>query len=299
MSTDPIYPVERLDSGVLAAPYIDVPNPDASLGEGSSHDDATAQRLGFRGGTVAGSHHMNLVAPLAVHAFGNPWFEHGNASLYFRNATIDREAVQASMAPPTGAPHEQVDLWMRTPDDRLVAEGTLAIGAPAIPSALGRIPITELDPAGRRILADIEVGEAIPPTPMRVSKAEHDARLELAAAVMPWSRDTSPWGPAVLIPSSVVGLLYQPCVRSARGKAKPCTGIFGAIEIRNVNGPALVDTDYTVHGKVLAMGLSPKTELFWYETYADDAQGRRVVEMRMLIRMLKASSTLWDAASEA
>lgn len=104
-----------------------------------------------------------------------------------------------------------------------------------------------------------------------------------------------PWGNAVLIPSAVVGLLYQPCVRSARGKAKPCTGIFGAIEIRNVSGPALVDTDYTVHGRVLAMGLSPKTELFWYETYADDPHGQRIVEMRMLIRMLKASSDLWES----
>ena len=80
---------------------------------------------------------------------------------------------------------------------------------------------------------------------------------------------------------------------SARGKAKPCTGIFGAIEIRNMNGPALVDTPYTVHGKVLAMGHSPKTELFWYETYADDASGTRVAEMRMLIRMMKNSSPLY------
>ena len=297
MSEESAATLTELDSGALAAPFREVANPDAKLGAGSSHDDATAQRLGFRGGTVAGSHHMNLIGPVAFQAFGRSWFEHGNASLYFRNATIDREAVQASIAPPTKTHDEQVELWLKTPDERLVASGTLAVGTPDAPSAVGRIPITELDPAGRRILADIEVGELIPPTPMRVPRVEHEARLELAAEVMPWNRDESPWGEAVLIPSAVVGLLYQPCARSARGKAKPCTGIFGAIEIRNINGPALVDTDYTVHGRVLAMGLSPKTELFWYETYADDASGRRVAEMRMLIRMLKASSDLWESDS--
>ncbi len=297
MSEESAVTLTELDSGALATPFREVANPDAKLGAGSSHDDATAQRLGFRGGTVAGSHHMNLIAPVAFQAFGRSWFEHGNASLYFRNATIDRETVQTSIAKPTKAQNEQVDVWLKTPDERLVAQGTLAVGTPDVPSAVGRIPITELDPAGRRILADIEVGELIPPTPMRIPRGEHETRLELAAEVMPWNRETSPWGKAVLIPSAVVGLLYQPCVRSARGKAKPCTGIFGAIEIRNVNGPALVDTDYTVHGRVIAMGLSPKTELFWYETYADDASGQRVVEMRMLIRMLKASSDLWESDS--
>ena len=70
----------------------------------------------------------------------------------------------------------------------------------------------------------------------------------------------------------------------------------GAIEIRNVNGPAQVDTPYVVTGEVLAMGLSPKTELFWFETAAADESGKVVAEMRMLIRMMKASSPLWDEA---
>ena len=177
--------------------------------------------------------------------------------------------------------------------ETLVAEGTLAVGTPDEPTALGRIPIDGLDPDGVRILADVSVGESIPPTEMLVPREEHDRRLELAAEVLPWNAGRSPWGNPILIPSAIVGLLYQPCLRSARGKAKPCTGIFGAIEIRNINGPALVDTPYIVHGEVLAMGLSPKTELFWFETVADDESGKRIAEMRMLIRMMKASSPLW------
>ena len=41
------------------------------------------------------------------------------------------------------------------------------------------------------------------------------------------------------------------------------------------------------------MGQSPKTEYLWFETGLDDAGGRRVAEMRMLLRFMKASSSLY------
>ena len=62
---------------------------------GSIHDDKTASKLGFRGGTVAGSVHMDQFPPLLIEAFGPQWFETGSLSLYFRNATTDGEPVQA------------------------------------------------------------------------------------------------------------------------------------------------------------------------------------------------------------
>ena len=48
------------------------------------HDDATAQKLGFRGGTIAGSIHMDQFPPVLVEAFGPAWFETGSLSLAFR-----------------------------------------------------------------------------------------------------------------------------------------------------------------------------------------------------------------------
>ena len=62
---------------------------------GSIHDDATATALGFRGGTVAGSIHMDQFPPLLLDAFGPRWFETGSLSLYFRTATTDGEPVRA------------------------------------------------------------------------------------------------------------------------------------------------------------------------------------------------------------
>ena len=38
----------------------------ASEGEGSIHDDTTAEKLGFRGGTVPGDVHMNQFPPMLL-----------------------------------------------------------------------------------------------------------------------------------------------------------------------------------------------------------------------------------------
>jgi hypothetical protein len=82
---------------------------------GSIHDDQTASALGFRGGTVAGSVHMDQFPPLLLRAFGPQWFETGSLSLYFRNATTDNEPVQAFVErPPAGSTDVQVRAWATT-----------------------------------------------------------------------------------------------------------------------------------------------------------------------------------------
>ena len=55
----------QLEPGVVATPFRNVANPNQNA-SGSIHDQATATKLGFRGGTVAGSNHMDLFAPLAA-----------------------------------------------------------------------------------------------------------------------------------------------------------------------------------------------------------------------------------------
>src|SRR6202042_1570603 len=91
---------------------------------GSIHDDATASKLGFRGGTVAGSVHLDQFPPLLVEAFGPAWFETGRLPLSSRPPPPDGEPVQAFVErPPPGAADAQVRAWMTTPDGTLVADG--------------------------------------------------------------------------------------------------------------------------------------------------------------------------------
>src|SRR6185437_16567049 len=64
-------------------------------GAGSIHDDAVASKLGFKGGTVPGSVHMNQLMPLIVQIYGDKWFERGSLSSFFTQATVDNEATRA------------------------------------------------------------------------------------------------------------------------------------------------------------------------------------------------------------
>src|SRR3954468_19687025 len=89
-------------TNVLAGP-LRVPRNAAANAKGSIHDDETAQRLGLRGGTVAGSVHLDLFPPLLIEVFGPRWYERGSISINFKNPTVDREPTQAFVARPAGA----------------------------------------------------------------------------------------------------------------------------------------------------------------------------------------------------
>ena len=46
----------------------------------------------------------------------------------------------------------------------------------------------------------------------------------------------------------------------------------------------------------MALGQSPKTEYMWFETALNEAAGKRIAEMRMLLRFMKASSPKYQDA---
>lgn len=259
--------------------------------KGSIHDDATASKLGFRGGTVAGSIHMELFPPLLLEAFGQRWFERGTLSLYFVNATTDREAVRAFLRQPAaGAGDTQVDAWVLRDDGMRVAEGTASVGNATEPTALLRKPLDRFDPGELRILANVHAGMEFEPVMNRVAPEAQANRMGIITEKLDWYEGGSPWGGAVATPATMVQLLYNKSVATLRADMGPAVGLFGAIELRNVNGPVLVGEDYRITGHVVAVGQSPKTEYMWFETGADDASGKRVAEMRMLLRWMKASS---------
>jgi hypothetical protein len=263
--------------------------------KGSIHDDATASKLGFRGGTVAGSIHLDLFPPLLLRAFGQRWFEHGNLSMYFTNPTVDDEAVRAVVrAPESDSQNAQVDVWVDREDGMRVGEGTAAVGDPGVPSALSKRDISRFAEGEYRILASVQPGDLLGPENVRYSAEDHARRMQVITEPLDWYTGASPWGGAVLSPAAMVNALYSKIRTALRPKIGQSVGLFGAIELRNVHGPIFIDQDYTVKGEILSRGQSPKTEYFWFETYMDDAAGVRIAEMRMLLRFMKASSPLWE-----
>ncbi|MGI8549223.1 MAG: hypothetical protein ACR2PL_00275 [Dehalococcoidia bacterium] len=283
-----------LRDGVIVGPLRRSVN-NARDAKGSIHDDATAGKLGFRGGTVAGSIHLELFPPLLLKAFGQRWFEHGTISMYFLNATTDREAVRAFVTPPPeGATDAQVDIWVEREDGMRVGEGSASVGDPREPTALQRRPLDRFDPGELRLLKGISAGDEFPEVGVILSPDAQARRLDVITEKLDWYSGDSPWGGPIATPAAMVQMLYAQSVASLRGPIGQAVGLFGAIELRNMNGPVLVDRPYQVTGHVLAVGQSPKTEYLWFETGMNEPDGKRVAEMRMLLRWMKASSPLYQ-----
>ena len=264
---------------------------------GSIHDDAMATKLGFRGGTVAGSIHLELFPPLLLKAFGQRWFERGTISMYFLNATTDREAVRAFLKePPHDAADAQVDVWIERDDGMRVAEGTASVGRPEDPTALLRRPLDRFDAGQLRILGSLKVGDRFEEYNAFLTKDVMAERMKVITDPLEWYTKPSPWGGAIATPAAMVHLLYTQPIASLHGKLGQAVGLFGAIELRNISGPVLVERPYRVSGSIVSLGQSPKTEFMWFETAVDEAPGRRIAEMRMLLRFMKASSPLYNDA---
>jgi hypothetical protein len=212
-------------------------------------------------------------------------------SINFRNATTDQEPVRAHVKQP--ATNEvQVDAWVEREDGLLVGEGTAAVGDSQEPTALEKIDVHRFESAELRILAGVRAGDLIPEAEVRASSKRQTARLDVITEPMEWYT-SSPWGGPIASPATLVHYLYDHPAKAIGSKAGEAVGLFGAIEVRHVNGPFVLDRTYEVGGEVLAVGESPKTEYVWFTSYANDTDGKRVAEMRMQLRWMKASSDLY------
>ena len=282
--------------GALRAPFNTM-----RKAEGSIHDEGEARKLGFRGGLVAGSIHMEQLAPVLDRAFGEAFLERGAISLYFLTPTLHGEEVRAIVeAPPEPTDDVQVEAWMEKPDGTRICEGTASLGSPIAPSALHARKLDEHAVGELRILAGAAAGDEFPEVDTSVPHDQLDKRLKVITEPMHYYIDDERWGGRVPTAPNQVNALMAPANAYLRTMRAGAIGLYGAIELRNVNGPMLVDTPYRAGGRLLHAGDTPKTEYLWFDTWADDEAGKRIVEMRMMLRFMKASSPKYaEATAEA
>ena len=261
-----------------------------SASEASIHNDAVASKLGFKGGTVPGSIHMDQFVPLLLEIYGQAWFEHGDLSVYFTQATVDNEAVQAIAEP--GSARTRLRMINEAGD--LVCQGSASLGAPDAGSELAtRMAVQGRAEDGRlRILGDIEVGDENRDLPVRISRAELDrARATITEDVDDYA------GRGALPPSQIVHLAHM--TRAvAMAKQKKAVGLFGALEVKQFRGPLLAEVDYLADTRILKLSESPRTENVWYDVAfrrADDPDAPPVGAMLYCLRFMKASSPLWPS----
>lgn len=257
----------------------------------SIHDDETAQKLGMRGGTVAGSIHLEQFPPVLLKAFGPPWFECGSLSVYYTYATRDREEVRAVVGiPPEGAKDAQVEAWMETTDGHTVCKGTASVGRPKQPTSLRALESENAGEGELRILSGLKAGDRFPSRDAVITPEEVSERLKVITEPLEWYEGNSPWGGAIATPT----LMFN-AMRVDFHLPIQAVSFQGATELRNVTGPVKVGVPYRAGGEVICAGATPKTEYFWFDAYLEEREtSRRIAEMRMMRRFMKASSPLYQ-----
>ncbi len=273
---------ETLSPEAWVGPFRSPRNSAAEV-KGSIHDDATATKLGFRGGTVAGSIHMDQFVPRLLELYGDAWLQTGGLSLYFTQATVDREEVRASVE--AGADRSRLEMHNR--DGALICQGTAAL-QPNAGSELARrfeaqAPAAE---GALRILADLRIGDANHDLPVRVEP-------EVLARYLGTVTENVPaYEAGVLPPSHAVRLAHMTRGAVMAKAAQPHVGLFGALEVQHLAGPLKAGVDYLARTRILKLTESPKTENVWYEVIFAH-EGRDIARVLYLLRILKGSSPLW------
>ncbi|MBR0774798.1 hypothetical protein JQ625_08145 [Bradyrhizobium diazoefficiens] len=274
----------------------------------SIHDDATAQKLGFKGGTIEGPTHFSQFAPLGAQLWGQAWFETGCLSAHYRSVCYEGEEVQAILAKPSpGASQCQIQMVKR--DGTEVLRGTAGVGdargATALEARLGELkPLA--DPV---ILRDVRVGPFGKRQAIRMAFDQNmgdlypfSLRQKLAVITenSPYysgadNASSNPWGRPI-IPMEMLSVLFQYRSKDdplpARG---PAVGLFADQEIRLVKGPLLVDEAYEVEREVVALSGSRRTESVWMKSRVYDRAGVLVATMLLNMATMKDSYGPYEA----
>lgn len=296
-------------SGPLRAPHQMLADQEYG-GHSSIHDDAMAEKLGFRAGPIEGPTHFSLFPPLLERIWGQAWYERGCLSSHYLNMVVEGEEVRAfAEMPAAGATRTRV--WAEKADGTPVLEASASLG-PDHGETLLEGRMAALRPAGELlILADLHVGmkgaedELVRMEPDQNMGKLYPFSLNQKLAVItensPWYSDgsTSPWGRAI-IPLEMVSVLAEYSSHAAKFPVKgPAVGLFADQEIRMIKGPLFVGETYLIRREIAALAQSKRTESYWVRTRIFDASGEtQLAEMLLNHATLKDSYAGYaDAAS--
>jgi hypothetical protein len=251
-------------------------------GHASIHDDAMAEKLGFRAGPIEGPTHFSLFPPLLFQIWGQAWFERGCISAHYQNMVVEGEEVRAfAEVPAPGATATRV--WAEKADGTPVLEASATLG-PGPTLLEGRMAALR-PPERLLILEDLHVGMAgAADERVRMDPDQHmgalypfslNQKLAVITETSPWYSDgaASPWGRPI-VPLEMVSVLAEYSSREARFPVRgPAVGLFADQEIRMVDGPLFVGEDYLLRREIAALSESRRTESYWVRTRIFDAAG--------------------------
>lgn len=244
----------------------------------SIHDDTTAQKLGFRGGTIEGPTHFSQFVPLCVAAWGPAWLAQGCLSAHYRNPCFEGEKVRAFLARPKDDA-TQSTIWMQREDGTEILRGTASIGATNPPSALEQRMAQLNAPDTLVILRDVRVGMRTQRSRVRMDADQHMGalypfsladKLKVITENSPWysteGAHSAPWRRAIIPVEMISVLLNHSKDIEAFPVHGPVVGLFADQEIRTLREPLFVGETYEIDREVIALSGSRRTESMWIRT---------------------------------
>jgi hypothetical protein len=294
----PITEVSRVLSGPKRVPkqMLAVQEYD---GHASIHDDATAQKLGFKGGTIEGPTHFSQFAPLGFAVWGTRWLSAGCISAHYQAPVFAGEEVTAFLRRPQ-TPDGQAEIWMQRANGDEILRGTASVGpnfpVSAMDARLGALKPLE-DPV---ILADVKVGMRMARSQVRMQAGQNMGALYPFSLAQKLSRITepssfydsaaNPWYKPV-VPVEMISVLMQYTAKDEGFKVRgPAVGLFADQEIRLINGPVFVGETYDIDREVVALSGSRRTESMWVRsTLYTSGSDRKVATMLLNLASMKES----------
>jgi hypothetical protein len=260
----------------------------------SIHDNETAQKYGFKGGTIEGPTHFSQFAPLCVALWGPQWLAQGSLSAHYRNACFEGEKVRAIVAKPQGdATHTTIR--MEREDGTEILRGTAAVGGNNPPSALEQ-RIGELrPPESPVILRDVRPGMRTKRIAVRMDADQNmgalypfslSQKLQEITEPSPWytteGAASSPWKEPIIPVEMVSVLLNYSGDAASFPVRKPVVGLFADQEIRMHSGPLFVGHPYEMDREVVALSGSRRTESLWIRTRVFQPGGEEALATMLL-----------------
>ena len=268
-------------------------------GHTSIHDDATAQKLGFKGATIEGPTHFSQFAPLGFAVWGERWLSRGCISAHYRAPVFEGEEVTAFLRRP--APHDvQAEIWMLRANGDEILRGTASVGPDFPPSALDTRLSTLPRLADPVILADVKVGQRSARTAVCMELDQHMGPLYPFSLAQKLTRITEPssfysgvggvWRRPI-VPLEMISVLMQYSARENGFKTRgPAVGLFADQEIRLLDGPVFVGEPYEIERELVALSGSRRTESMWVRsTLFAAGSDRKIAAMLLNLATMKES----------
>ena len=239
----------------------------------SVHDESNAAALGLTGAPIEGPTHFSQFDPIAFELFGEDWFRSGCISSHFSTMVIEGEEVVASASSTSNSSADITATKVGVGEEpgATVLTGTISVN-PHPETALEH-RLANARPAGELFIVDqLFVGmtsDEARVTSMDLSTDNgHLYPFSLARKLdgiterSPWY-DTAdnPWGRPI-IPMEMLSVLANK-VGDRMPVRQPSLGLFLDLEVRLIDGPVFVDTEYRVDREVVGLSQSRRVESHW------------------------------------